>query len=80
VPCETQAEIDTYWEKLTADGGTPGQCGWLKDRFGLSWQIVPKVLPELLGDPDREKGRRATQAMLKMTKLDIAELRRAQIG
>lgn len=80
VPCETQAEIDSYWEKLTADGGTPGQCGWLKDRFGLSWQIVPKVLPKLLGDPDREKGRRATQAMLKMTKLDIAELRRAQAG
>lgn len=80
VPCETQAEIDRYWEKLTADGGEPGNCGWLKDRFGLSWQIVPKVLPELLGDPDKEKSRRATEAMLKMHKLDIAELRRAQAG
>lgn len=80
VPCETQAEIDAYWEKLTADGGAGGNCGWLKDRFGLSWQIVPAVMPELLGDPDREKSRRATQAMLKMHKLDIAELRRAHAG
>ena len=80
VPCETQAEIDAYWEKLIADGGAPSQCGWLKDRFGLSWQIVPKALPELLGDPDRGKARRATEAMFKMTKLDIAELRRAHAG
>lgn len=80
VPCETQAEIDAYWEKLIANGGAPSQCGWLKDRFGLSWQIVPKALPELLGDPDREKARRATEAMFKMTKLDIAELRRAHAG
>ena len=80
VPCETQAEIDLYWEKLIADGGAPSQCGWLKDRFGLSWQIVPSVLPELLGDPDRDKARRATEAMFKMTKLDIAELRRAHAG
>jgi predicted 3-demethylubiquinone-9 3-methyltransferase (glyoxalase superfamily) len=80
VSCETQAEIDGYWEKLTAGGGTPGQCGWLKDRFGLSWQIVPAALPELIGGPDREKARRATEAMLKMGKLDIAELRRARAG
>jgi predicted 3-demethylubiquinone-9 3-methyltransferase (glyoxalase superfamily) len=80
VPCETQDEIDAYWEKLTADGGEGGDCGWLKDRFGLSWQIVPAVMPELLGDPDREKARRATEAMLKMRKLDIAELRRAHAG
>ena len=80
VPCETQAEVDAYWEKLTADGGEPGQCGWLKDRFGLSWQIVPNVLGELIGDPDPEKSRRATEAMLKMRKLDIAELRRAHAG
>ncbi|CAN7354365.1 VOC family protein [Phenylobacterium sp. LjRoot225] len=80
VPCETQDEIDAYWEKLTANGGAPSQCGWLKDRFGLSWQIVPTVLPELIGDRDPDKARRATEAMLKMTKLDIAELRRAHAG
>jgi predicted 3-demethylubiquinone-9 3-methyltransferase (glyoxalase superfamily) len=80
VSCANQAEVDTYWEKLTANGGSPGQCGWLKDRFGLSWQIVPAALPELIGDPDPAKARRATQAMLKMTKLDIAELRRARDG
>ena len=80
VDCEDQAEVDRYWDALTADGGKPSQCGWLKDRFGLSWQIVPKVLPELLGDPDPEKARRATAAMMKMVKLDIAELRRAHAG
>jgi predicted 3-demethylubiquinone-9 3-methyltransferase (glyoxalase superfamily) len=80
VACANQQEIDAYWEKLTANGGEPSQCGWLKDRFGLSWQIVPAVLPELLGDPDPAKARRATEAMLKMTKLDIAELRRARDG
>jgi predicted 3-demethylubiquinone-9 3-methyltransferase (glyoxalase superfamily) len=80
VTCETQAEVDFYWGKLTEGGGTPSQCGWLKDRFGLSWQIVPAVLPELIGDPDPEKARRATAAMLKMGKLDIDALRRAQAG
>lgn len=80
VACDTQAEIDAYWSKLTANGGEPGQCGWLKDRFGLSWQIVPRALPELLGDPDPAKAGRATQAMMKMSKLDIAELRRAHAG
>lgn len=80
VPCEDQAQIDRYWEQLTADGGEPGRCGWLKDRFGLSWQIAPKDLPELIGGPDPEKARRGTAAMMKMTKLDIAELRRAREG
>jgi predicted 3-demethylubiquinone-9 3-methyltransferase (glyoxalase superfamily) len=80
IDCKDQAEIDHYWEKLTADGGEPGQCGWLKDRFGFSWQVVPSVLPELLGDPDPEKAGRATQAMFKMRKLDIAALKQAQAG
>ncbi|MCJ7677180.1 MAG: VOC family protein [Anaerolineales bacterium] len=79
VNCETQDEIDRLWSKLGA-GGEPGQCGWLKDRFGLSWQIVPNVLGELMGDPDPEKSKRVTQAMLKMGKLDIAGLRRAYDG
>jgi predicted 3-demethylubiquinone-9 3-methyltransferase (glyoxalase superfamily) len=78
VHCDTQAEVDHYWDRLSA-GGDPSaqQCGWLKDRYGLSWQIVPNALPELLGDPDSEKARRAMQAMLGMKKLDIAALRRA---
>jgi predicted 3-demethylubiquinone-9 3-methyltransferase (glyoxalase superfamily) len=80
IDCKDQAEIDYYWDRLTADGGKPSQCGWLKDRFGFSWQVVPSVLPELLGDPDPEKARRATEAMFKMTKLDIAALRQAQAG
>lgn len=80
VDCADQAEIDHYWDTLTANGGSPGQCGWLKDRFGLSWQIVPKVLPELIGGSDPEKARRGMQAMLKMTKLDIEGLRRARAG
>lgn len=80
ITCEDQAEIDRYWEKLTADGGAPGQCGWLKDRFGLSWQVTPRVLPDLIGGPDREKARRAVAAMLKMGKLDIAALAAAREG
>ena len=72
-----QAEVDYYWEKLTADGGSESQCGWLKDRFGLSWQIVPRRLVELLADPDPGRAQRATAAMLKMRKIDIAELERA---
>ncbi|RIJ76684.1 VOC family protein [Nakamurella silvestris] len=80
VSAETQEEIDFLWDSLTADGGQPGQCGWLKDKFGLSWQIVPPVLGQLLGDPDREKAGRAVQAMLGMTKLDIAVLQRAHAG
>jgi predicted 3-demethylubiquinone-9 3-methyltransferase (glyoxalase superfamily) len=73
VDCEDQAEVDRLWAALT-DGGEEGPCGWLKDRYGLSWQIVPKALPRLLGDPDPEKSRRVTEAMLRMRKLDVAEL------
>ena len=76
VTCETQAEVDHYWEKLTA-GGQEVQCGWLTDKFGLSWQIVPTVLGELMSDADGEKVRRVTEVMLKMVKLDIAALKQA---
>ena len=76
VNCKTQAEVDELWEKLSA-GGEKGQCGWLTDKFGLSWQIVPTALGELMSDKDSEKVRRVTQAMLQMKKLDIAELQRA---
>ncbi len=79
VSCDTQAEIDRYWAKLT-EGGKEVQCGWLVDKFGVSWQIVPKVLPELLGGKDPVKSGRAMQAMLKMQKLDIAALKRAYDG
>ena len=79
VNCESQEEVDHLWEELS-EGGEKGQCGWLKDKFGLSWQIVPTVLGQLLSDPDPEKAGRVTQAMLKMTKLDIAELKRAYHG
>lgn len=78
VACETQAEVDAYWDRLTAGGGEPGPCGWLKDRFGLSWQIVPTALGELLGDPDPERSKRVMEAMLKMSKLDIEALRKAR--
>jgi predicted 3-demethylubiquinone-9 3-methyltransferase (glyoxalase superfamily) len=80
VGCETQAEIDELWGKLLAGGGAPSRCGWLKDRFGLSWQIVPTALPRLLGDPDPAKGGRVMNAMLQMQKLDLAELQRAADG
>ena len=80
IMCETQAEIDHYWSKLTADGGQESQCGWLKDKFGLSWQIVPSALPRLLSDPNREKANRVMQAMMKMTKIDIPTLREAYAG
>jgi predicted 3-demethylubiquinone-9 3-methyltransferase (glyoxalase superfamily) len=76
VKCNTQEEIDRLWDKLSA-GGSKGRCGWLKDKFGLSWQIVPPVLGELLGDKDPEKSKRVMQAMLKMDKIDIATLKRA---
>lgn len=79
VKCETQAEVDYYWEKLTA-GGTEEPCGWLKDKFGLSWQVIPNALGELLGAPDREKAGRALQAMFQMKKIDIAALRAAFDG
>jgi predicted 3-demethylubiquinone-9 3-methyltransferase (glyoxalase superfamily) len=80
IDCEDQAEVDRLWETLTADGGEPGPCGWLKDRFGLSWQIVPRELKELLADPDPDRARRAMQAMLEMGKLDIAACRAAADG
>jgi predicted 3-demethylubiquinone-9 3-methyltransferase (glyoxalase superfamily) len=79
VNCETQEEVDELWEKLTA-GGEESQCGWLKDKYGLSWQIVPTVLGELLGDPDPEKSKRVMQAMLQMHKIDIAKLQQAYEG
>ena len=75
VNCETQEEVDELWEKLS-DGGEISQCGWLKDRYGLSWQIVPTALGEMLGDPDPKKAQSVMQAMLQMTKIDIAALRR----
>ncbi|GAB3250068.1 VOC family protein [Larkinella harenae] len=77
VHCETQAEVDAYWEKLTADGGQPGPCGWLKDKFGVSWQIIPAALERLLQDSDPAKAQRAMQAMLKMSKIDVAVLEQA---
>lgn len=79
VECETQAEVDEYWNRLT-EGGEPSMCGWLKDRYGLSWQIVPRVLYQLMQDPDREKAERVMRAMLGMRKLDIRQLQRAAEG
>ena len=77
IECEDQAEVDRLWDALTADGGEPGPCGWLKDRYGLSWQIVPRELNELVADSDPERARRAMEAMLKMGKIEVEELRRA---
>jgi predicted 3-demethylubiquinone-9 3-methyltransferase (glyoxalase superfamily) len=79
IACETQDEIDYYWERLS-EGGEEGPCGWLKDRYGLSWQVTPTGIAELFADPDPERARRATQAMLGMRKLDIAALRSAADG
>jgi predicted 3-demethylubiquinone-9 3-methyltransferase (glyoxalase superfamily) len=76
VNCETQDEVDELWDKLS-EGGQTQQCGWLKDRFGLSWQIIPSDLPELIGDPDPRKSQRVMEAMLQMTKIDVAKLRQA---
>jgi predicted 3-demethylubiquinone-9 3-methyltransferase (glyoxalase superfamily) len=77
VSCESQDEVDRLWNKLTADGGEEGSCGWLKDKFGLSWQIIPTELPKLLGDPDPGRSQRAMQAMLQMQKIDIEAIRKA---
>lgn len=74
IECEDQAEIDRLWKTLTANGGEPGRCGWCKDRFGVSWQVIPKRLPELLGNP------RVIEAMLQMSKMDLAALERANQG
>ena len=80
IECDDQAEVDRLWDTLTADGGEPGPCGWLKDRYGLSWQIVPKALNEMVESDDKDAARRAMEAMLQMGKLDVEELRRAYEG
>jgi predicted 3-demethylubiquinone-9 3-methyltransferase (glyoxalase superfamily) len=77
IPCDSQAELDEMWAKLTGDGGEEVQCGWLKDKFGLAWQVVPTNISELLQGKDAEGGKRAMQAMMQMKKLEIAELKRA---
>ncbi len=76
VSCETQSEVDRYWDGLL-DGGTPEQCGWLRDRFGVCWQVVPTLLPKIMQHPDRARVKRATDAMLQMVKLDVAKLQAA---
>lgn len=77
VDCKDQAEVDYFWSKLVADGGEESMCGWLKDKYGLSWQIIPRQLGELMGDPDPEKSQRVMQAMLKMQKIIVADLQKA---
>src|SRR5579863_2696620 len=77
IDCQTQEEVDYFWNKLTADGGKESQCGWLKDKFGLSWQVIPRILIELLSDHDKSKAGRVMQAMLKMKKIEIAALQAA---
>jgi predicted 3-demethylubiquinone-9 3-methyltransferase (glyoxalase superfamily) len=79
ISCETQSEVDYYWERLS-EGGEEGPCGWLKDRYGVSWQVTPGGMEELFNDPDPERARRAMAAMLKMSKLDVAALQRAADG
>ena len=79
VNCQTQEEVDELWQKLS-EGGEQGPCGWLKDKYGVSWQVIPTALPELLQDPDPEKSKRAMQAMLQMGKIDLAALKRAYEG
>lgn len=80
IKCDSQEEVDHYWNKLIADGGQESQCGWLKDKFGLSWQVVPNRMGELLGDPDPGRSGRAMQAMMQMKKLIIADLEKAADG
>lgn len=77
IDCEDQAEVDYYWEKLTENGGEESQCGWLKDKFGVSWQVVPRQLNELMSDPDPKKSANVVQAMLKMKKIIVADLQKA---
>jgi predicted 3-demethylubiquinone-9 3-methyltransferase (glyoxalase superfamily) len=77
IDCEDQAEVDRYWAALTANGGEESVCGWLKDKYGVSWQVIPRRLPELMNGPDREAAARVLEAMLKMVKIDVAELERA---
>ena len=78
--CDTQAEVDHYWNALTKDGGQEGPCGWLKDRFGLSWQVVPSGIPRMMTDPDTSKSARVMNAFMKMKKLDVAAIERAYAG
>jgi predicted 3-demethylubiquinone-9 3-methyltransferase (glyoxalase superfamily) len=80
IECKSQAEVDEYWSKLTSGGGQESTCGWLKDKYGLSWQVTPTALIEMMNDPDRAKAGRAMGAMLKMKKIDIAEVKRAVEG
>jgi predicted 3-demethylubiquinone-9 3-methyltransferase (glyoxalase superfamily) len=77
IDCADQEEVDYYWEKLTADGGQESQCGWLKDKFGMSWQVVPRAMPQILGGADKAKAQRAMQAMMKMKKLIVKDLEEA---
>lgn len=76
IQCEDQAEVDKFWDAFS-DGGQQGPCGWIKDKFGLSWQVVPRLLDELIGDPDPQKSQSATMAMMSMQKIDVEELKRA---
>ncbi len=80
INCETQKDVDHYWEKLTSGGGSAGRCGWCKDKYGVSWQVVPAGLADVLGDQDPARAQRAVQAMLKMSKLDLDAMRRAANG
>src|SRR3954453_13343305 len=80
IECEDQAEIDYYWEKLTADGGSEGPCGWCKDKYGLLWQVIPRGMDQVMGGGDAERGRRAMEAMFTMKKLDVAALQAAADG
>ena len=80
IPCADQSEVDKYWELLTADGGQESQCGWLKDKFGVSWQVTPTEMGQYLGGPDPEGRQRATQAMLQMKKIDLAAMKSAYEG
>lgn len=80
VDCEDQAEVDHYWNALTADGGEESMCGWLRDKYGVSWQIIPAALPRLMGDKDPAKAQRVVQAMLQMKKIVVADLEKAHAG
>jgi predicted 3-demethylubiquinone-9 3-methyltransferase (glyoxalase superfamily) len=80
VICDDQAEVDRYWDALVADGGEEGQCGWLKDKFGLSWQIIPRAMPDFISGPDKAGSQRAMQAMMQMKKIDLAKVEAAYAG
>lgn len=80
IHCESQEEVDFFWDRLAADGGQPGRCGWIKDKYGLSWQVTPARLSQLLADPDKARAQRVMQAMLQMSKIDIPALERAAAG